>query len=95
MQAHQPQGGDAKATTPALKVGDKVTYTVTRETGRSVRISVKEATIHALLGESFAIIKRRNGHKEVQPLSILTPADQPNALTRALLGDQMEGKAND
>ncbi|WBG63384.1 hypothetical protein ELR50_11095 [Pseudomonas citronellolis] len=94
MQAHQPQGGDAKATTPALKVGDKVTYTVTRATGRSVRISVKEATIVALLGES-AIIKRRNGHKECVPLSILTPADQPNALTRALLGNQVEGQAND
>ncbi|WP_448680202.1 hypothetical protein [Pseudomonas nicosulfuronedens] len=86
MQAQTPEVSDAKASTPALKVGDEVTFTVTKATGRTVKISVKEATIHALLGESFAIIKRRNGHKEVQPLAILTPADQPNALTRALLG---------
>lgn len=86
MQAQTPEVSDAKASTPALKVGDEVTFTVTRSTGRSVSISVKHATIFALIGESSAIIKRRNGHKECVPVSILTPADQPNALTRALLG---------
>lgn len=86
MQAQAPEVSEAKASTPALAVGDKVTFTVTRATTRSVRISVKEATLVALIGESSAIIKRRNGHKECVPLEILTPADQPNALTRALLG---------
>lgn len=86
MQAQTPEVSDAKASTPALKVGDEVTFTVTRSTGRSVSISVKHATIFALIGENSAIIKRRNGHKECVPVSILTPADQPNALTRALLG---------
>lgn len=86
MQAQTPEVSEAKASTPTIAVGDKVTFTVTKATGRSVRISVKEAPLIALIGESSAIIKRRNGHKECVPLSILTPADQPNALTRALLG---------
>lgn len=86
MQAQTPEVSDAKASTPVLKVGDEVTFTVTKATGRSVNISVKHATIFALIGESSAIIKRRNGHKECVPVSILTPAGQPNALTRALLG---------
>lgn len=86
MQAQTPEVSEAKASTTALAVGDKVNFTVTRATARSVKISVKEATLVALIGESSAIIKRRNGHKECVPLAILTPADQPNALTRALLG---------
>ncbi|MDF3935326.1 hypothetical protein [Pseudomonas citronellolis] len=93
MQAHQPQGGDAKASTPAYKVGDRVSFPVIRRAGRGLRISIREACI-AELGELTATIKYGNGRTDVIRLDDLTPAGQSNALTRALFGDQVQEKAN-
>ncbi|MNC79344.1 hypothetical protein D3C75_1317990 [compost metagenome] len=49
-------------------------------------MSVKEAKIVELLNQT-AIVKCRNGRTEIVLLSDLTPDGQPNALTRALMGD--------
>lgn len=87
MQVHQPTSGDAEATTNGFKVGDAVTFTVTTSRGNSIRMSVKEAKIVELLNQT-AIVKCRNGRTEIVLLSDLTPDGQPNALTRALMGDR-------
>lgn len=87
QEAHQPRSGSAEATTNSFKVGDAVTFTVTTRSGNSIRMSVKEAKIVELLKQT-AIVKCRNGRTEIVLLSDLTPADQPNALTRALMGDR-------
>ncbi|SFC76717.1 hypothetical protein SAMN05216577_11093 [Pseudomonas citronellolis] len=94
MQAHQPQGGGAKASTPDYKVGDRVSFPVIRRAGSGFRISIREACI-AELGGLTATVRYGNGRTDIIRLDDLTPAGQPNALTRALLGDQVEGKAND
>lgn len=85
MQVQTPEVSDAKASTPALKVGDKVSYVIARCTGRSVRLTAREGTVVGLDG-NMAVVKSRNGRTIIQPVSKLTPAGEPNALTRALLG---------
>lgn len=67
-----------------FSAGDKVTFTLTRESGRSVRISVKEATVVELLGD-IATVKYRNGQKVRLHVDRLTHEGEPNALTKALL----------
>jgi ribosomal protein L21E len=67
-----------------FSVGDKVTFTLTRESGRSVRISVKEATVVELMGD-IATVKYRNGQRVRLHIDRLTHEGEPNALTKALL----------
>ncbi|WP_315807519.1 hypothetical protein [Pseudomonas sp. C9-3] len=86
MQANHPQGSGAKASTPTLKVGDRVSFAVVRSSSRTVRITIREACI-AELAELTATVRYGNGRTDVIRLDDLTPADQPNALTRALCGD--------
>ena len=87
MQEHQPTSGAVEASTNSFKVGDAVTFTVVTRKGNNIRMSVKEATIFELR-EHRAIVKYRNGRKASVRLEHLTPAGQPNALTRALMGDR-------
>lgn len=72
--------------TPAFQLGDRVSYTVVNTTGNGYRISSREGKIVALEGQ-VAIVQARNGRRSMQQLSKLTPEGQPNALTRALLGN--------
>lgn len=84
MQAQTPEVSTEKATTPSFKPGDKVTFAQVRETTRTTHINIKEATIVVLVGES-AMVKYRNGQKLMIKQSLLTPAGERNALTKALL----------
>ncbi|WP_065760990.1 hypothetical protein [Pseudomonas defluvii] len=86
MQVETPEVGTEKATTPAYKPGDQVTFVEVRHGTRTTRMSVKQATIVCILG-STAIVKYRNNHKVAIALSDLTPAGERNALTRALFGE--------
>lgn len=89
MQVETPEVGAEKATTTTFKPGDKVTFTEVRRGSKSIRFTSKEATIVHILG-STAIVKYRNGHNVAILVSELTPADERNALTRALLGEASE-----
>lgn len=84
MQVNQPQGGIAEATTTLLAVGDEVSYIAISGGGRSYRFSARNAVIEAITG-NLATLRSANGRTTTQPLSKLTPADQPNALTRMLM----------
>ncbi len=86
MQVQTPEVSGEKATTRAFKPGDKVTFTEVRRGMKTIRMSVKEATVVRVLGTT-AILKYRNGHNVAIPVSDLTPAGERNALTRALLGE--------
>lgn len=86
MQVETPEVSDAKASTPVLKPGDKATFAVVRQTGRNVRISVKEVTILEI-HDHRVFAKYRNGQKTWVLLKHLTPANERNALTRALCGE--------
>lgn len=87
MQVNQPQGGIAEATTTPLAAGDKVSYVAISGGGRSYRFSARNAVIEAIAGD-IATLRSANGRTTTQPLSKLTPSDQPNALTRMLMGGQ-------
>ncbi|MFI8430647.1 hypothetical protein PSH89_07660 [Pseudomonas sp. FP1911] len=87
MQVNQPQGGIAEATTTPLAVGDDVSYVAISGGGRSYRFSARNAVIEAITGD-IATLRSVNGRTTTQPLSKLTPADQPNALTRMLMGGE-------
>lgn len=85
MQAHQPQGGRAEASTNTFAIGDKVSYVKVSSSGNNYRFSAREGVISEIEGQ-VATVKARNGRTTTQPLSKLTPLGQPNALTRALMG---------
>ena len=87
MQVNQPQGGIAEATTTPFAVGDKVSYVAISGSGRSYRFSARNAVIEAITG-NIATLRSANGRTTTQPLSKLTPSDQPNALTRMLMGGE-------
>lgn len=87
MQAHQPQGGDAEANTNTFAVGDKVCYMKVSSSGNNYRYSAREGVITKISGR-VAHVKLRNGHTSTLALSSLTPAGQPNALTRMLMGER-------
>ncbi|MDQ0739229.1 hypothetical protein [Pseudomonas sp. W4I3] len=87
MQVNQPQGGTAEATTTQLAVGDEVSYVAISGGGRNYRFSARKAVIEAIT-DDIATLRSANGRTTTQPLSKLTPADQPNALTRMLMGGQ-------
>ena len=87
MQVNQPQGGIAEATTTPLAVGDTVSYVAISGGGRSYRFSARNAVFEAITGD-IATLRSANGRTITQPLSKLTPADQPNALTRMLMGGE-------
>ena len=89
MQVETPEVGAEQATTPTFKPGDKVTFTEVRRSAKSFRFTSKEATVVRILG-STAIVKYRNGHNVAILVSKLTPANQRNALTRALLEEASE-----
>lgn len=89
MQVETPEVGAEQATTPTFKPGDKVTFTEVRRGAKSFRFTSKEATVVRILG-STAIVKYRNGHNVAILVSKLTPANQRNALTRALLEEASE-----
>lgn len=89
MQANHPQGSGAKASTPSYKVGDRISFPVIRGGARTIRITIREACI-AELRERSAVIRYGNGRTDVIRLEDLTPAGQPNALTRTLCGDLRE-----
>lgn len=86
MQVQTQEASAEKATTRAFKPGDKVTFTQVRHGAKTIRMSVKEATVVRVLGIT-AILKYRNGHNVAIPVPDLTPASERNALTRALLGE--------
>ena len=85
MQVNQPQGGTAKATTPALNVGDKVSYIEMSGGGREYRLSARIGVIVGIDG-NVATLRAANGRTITQPLDKLTPDGQPSALTRMLIG---------
>lgn len=87
MQVNQPQGGIAEATTTPLAVGDDVSYVAISGGGRSYRFSARNAVIEAITGD-IATLRSANGRTTTQPLSKLTPAEQPNALTRMLMAGE-------
>ncbi|TKK40476.1 hypothetical protein PflCFBP13517_15290 [Pseudomonas fluorescens] len=87
MQVNQSQGGIAEATTTQLTVGDEVSYVAISGGGRSYRFSARNAVIEAITGD-IATLRSANGRTTTQPLSKLAPADQPNALTRMLMGGE-------
>ena len=67
-------------------IGDKVSSVKSSSSGNRYRYSAREGVITEINGHA-ATIKARNGRTTTQPLSKLTPAGQPNALTRMLMGD--------
>lgn len=87
MQVIQPNGGTAEATTTPLAIGDTVSYVSISGGGRSYRFSARKAVIEAINGD-IATLRSTNGRCTTQPLSKLTPAGQPNALTLMLMGGQ-------
>ncbi|PRW94298.1 hypothetical protein [Pseudomonas fluorescens] len=87
MQVNQPQGGIAEANTTPLAVGDDVSYVAISGGGRSYRFSARNAVIEAITGD-IATLRSANGRTTTQPLSKLTPAEQPNALTRMLMAGE-------
>jgi len=87
MQAHQPQGGSAEASTNTFAVGDKVSYVRVCRSGNNYRFSAREGVITEINGQ-VATVKARNGHTIDLALSKLTPLGQPNELTRMLLGER-------
>lgn len=86
MQVETPEVSAEKATTPAFKPGDQVTFVVVQQSGRNTRYSVKEVTLLEIDGVR-ATAKYRNGRKTTVLLKWLTPVGQRNALTRALAGE--------
>lgn len=87
MQAQNPSSSGAEASTTAFKVGDKVNFVVTRETGRTINMSSKQGEVVEIT-RSMARVKYRNGRKVWVPFDLMTPDGQPNALTRMLMGGQ-------
>jgi hypothetical protein len=85
MQAQTPEVSGAEATTNTFVVGDRVSYVVTKTTGRGVRFTAREGKIIAIDGGT-ATVQARNGTRTTLPFDLLTPEGQPNALTRALMG---------
>lgn len=86
MQAQTPNGSVVEANMNTILVGDRVTYVKMTPSAGGYRFSVKEVTVQKIEGNA-ATVRSKNGRTSFQPLSKLTPFGQPNALTRALLGD--------
>ena len=87
MQVNQPQGGIAEASTNTLKAGDKVSYVTINAEGRSYSLSARTGVITEIEGK-IATVRAGNGRRITLPLNKLSPEGQPNALTRALMGEQ-------
>lgn len=85
MQVNQPKGGNAEAITTTLAVGDQVSYLAMAVQGRGYRLSARTGVIEALDG-GVATVRTGNGQTITQPIEKLTPAGEPNALTRMLAG---------
>ncbi|MGF6590731.1 hypothetical protein [Pseudomonas sp. 2835] len=87
MQVQTQEVSTEQATTTAFQVGDEVSYVAMRKEGRGYRLSARTGKIIEIDGQ-VATIRGGNGRCSVQPLQKLTPAGQPNALTRALMGER-------
>ncbi|MCM2317976.1 MAG: hypothetical protein NDI93_01445 [Pseudomonas sp.] len=87
QEAHQPQGGDAEASTNSFAVGDKVSYVKVSSSGTGFRFSARDGVITEL-NDQVATVRARNGRTTTMHIKELTPVGQPNALTRALMGDR-------
>lgn len=88
MQDRTLNGSAAEATMNTIQIGDQVTYVKMTATAGGYGLSVKEATVIEIDG-SVAKVRSRNGRISSQPLHKLTPSGQRNALTRALLGEEV------
>lgn len=84
MQAQTPEVSSEKANTAAFKVGDPVSYVVSKQRGRSVQFTAREGTIVVIEGHT-CIVESRHG-RSMQLLSKISHRGEPNALTKALLG---------
>ena len=85
MKAEHPSSSTAEAITNPFNIGDKVSYVAMTSTAHGYQFSARMGEITDINGD-VATVKSRNGRSSRQPLSKLTPEDQPNALTRALIG---------
>ena len=85
MQVNPQEVSTEKANTNTFEVGDKVSYVKVSSSGNNYRYSAREGVITEINGQ-VAHVKLRNGHTSTLALSKLTPAGQPNALTRMLMG---------
>jgi hypothetical protein len=88
MQDQTLNGSAAEATMNTIQIGDQVTYVKMTATAGGHGLSVKEARVIEIDG-TVAKVRSRNGRISSQPLHKLTPAGQRNALTHALLGDEV------
>jgi hypothetical protein len=69
-----------------MKPGDKVTFTITKKSGKGFRLSSKEGVIESLNPDGdYATIKYLNGRKTIMPLSRLRVAGKITELTEAFL----------
>lgn len=87
MQVNQPKGGTAEATTTPMAVGDTVSYVEMSGGGREYRLSARTGVIVGIDG-GVATLRTARGRSITQPLEMLTPDGQPNALTRMFMGGQ-------
>lgn len=87
MQAQHQSSSVTEASTNTLKAGDKVSYVTIKAEGRGYSLSARTGVITEIEGE-IATVRAGNGRSITLPLNKLTPEGQPNALTRALMGEQ-------
>lgn len=71
----------------AIKAGDKVTFTVSKTSGRSTRLRAVEAKVMEDLGNGNLLVKGkgRMGEKVVRKEAV-APADAPTSLSYAFIG---------
>ncbi len=86
MQAQNQSGGPAEASTSPVKIGDKVSFVITREDSSGFSMSARKGEVIEI-NNRMARVKYLNGQKVWVSLGALTPQGQPNSLTQALLGD--------
>lgn len=75
---------DIMTTMATLTVGQKVTFTFVRSTGRTIKFSSREGRVQELKGDS-AVIKSKNGSLHTVRLSDLRAVGERSALTDAVL----------
>lgn len=75
---------DIMTTTTTFTVGQKVAFTVVRQTGRTIKFSSREGRVQGVNGDS-ATIKAKNGSLHAVHLSDLRAVGERNALTDAIL----------
>ena len=72
------------ASTATFAVGQKVTFIVVRQTGRTITFRSRNGRVHELKGDN-AIIKSANGTLHAVLLADLRAVGERNALTDAVL----------